>query len=345
MPGLKVVWRDGIAYAVGTFDGKRIRKSLGARDQKTAAEQCALYEARLWKRHSYGEEAVRTFEEAALSYQQQGGESRFLARIIKHFKGTALGKIKPGDVRAMAIELYPKAAPATRNRQAIIPARAVINHGHDRGWGPAIKVKLFEVPKSRKHKPVDSDWMTAFQNQCAADSLPHLYALVLFMNRTASRVSEALRVVPDDLDLQARTVVLGKTKTGEDRVRHLTSDLVLALSSLAMVEGEPVFRYTDRCAVNRRIKSVCKRAGIEYRPTHSAGRHSFGTNAIAAGIDVKTAMDAGDWKSANLFVGTYVHSNEAGRSVASVFDKKTGPIGTEMTQPKKTKRYRFGKKG
>lgn len=343
--GIRPKLRQGIWYAVGTFDGQRIRKSLGARDEATAREQCAIFEARLWKRHSYGEEAVRTFEEAALSYLEQGGEGRFLPPVMKHFRGVVLAKIKPGDVREMAIKLYPKAAAATRNRQAIVPASAVINHGHDRGWGPAIKVKPFDVPKSRKHKPVDDEWMAAFRAQCAADSLPHLWALVLFMNRTAARVSEAIRVTPEALDLGSRIVVLGKTKTGENRIRHLTTELVVCLAGLSMRAREPVFRYTDPKAVNRRIKAVCARAGIGYRPTHSAGRHSFGTNAIAAGIDVKTAMEAGDWRSANLFVGTYVHANEAGRSVAAAFDRETDPVGTELAQSTSGKRYRFGKKG
>lgn len=34
MRGFKVVWREGVAYAVGTFNGRRIRKSLGPCDEK-----------------------------------------------------------------------------------------------------------------------------------------------------------------------------------------------------------------------------------------------------------------------------------------------------------------------
>ena len=64
MPGLKVQWRNGIAYAIGTVAGNRVRESLGTRDKALAEELRAQLEARLWKRHSYGEEAVRTFDEA-----------------------------------------------------------------------------------------------------------------------------------------------------------------------------------------------------------------------------------------------------------------------------------------
>jgi len=46
------------------------------------------------------------------------------------------------------------------------------------------------------------------------------------------------------------------------------------------------------------------------------GRHAFATNAISAGVDIKTAMEAGDWKSSVIFLETYVHTKNAGRVVA-----------------------------
>ncbi|HXV48472.1 MAG TPA: tyrosine-type recombinase/integrase, partial [Candidatus Binatia bacterium] len=300
---------------------------------------------RLWKRHTYGEEAVRLFEEAATSYMQQGGEGRFLPPILKHFKGRAIGTIKPAEIRAMALAIFPKASPATRNRQAIIPARAVVNHAHDLGWCGPMKVKMFDVPKSNKHKPVDRKWLDAFLAQADADKLWHLSALVLFMNQTAARVSEAVNLMGEHVDLTERIAVLAKTKTDEWSVRHLTAELVARMAALDIKKGKPVFSYTDPKAVNKRMAAVCKRARIEKRTTHSAGRHSFGTNAMTVpGADIKTAMDAGGWRSAKLFLETYVHSKDAGRSLAEKFDKASGPIGTDLTQAKEKKKYRFGKK-
>lgn len=116
------------------------------------------------------------------------------------------------------------------------------------------------------------------------------------------------------------------------------------IAALNPREGERVFCYTDPNAVNRRMKAIAKRAGIAERTTHSAGRHSFGTNVMAAGAKVKDAMDAGGWKSAKLFMETYVHSNEAGQSVAALFDEQKGPIDTNETQSIKRQRRRFGKR-
>lgn len=342
MSNLELKEREGVWYAVGTINGERIRKSLGTRDRKRAEEQIALYEARLWKRHSFGEEAVRTFEEAAVSYLKQGGEGRFLPRILRQFKGRSLGKIKPGDVRDMAVTLYPKASNATRNRQAITPAVAVINHGADRGWCGPIKVKPFDVPKSRKHKPVDRAWLDAFMAEADRSKLPHLSAIVLFMHQTGARASEAVNLTGDCVDLGRRIAVLAKTKTEEDSVRHLTAELVARMAALGINDGENVFLYTDPKAVNRRMKAVAKRAGIEERTTHSAGRHSFGTNVMNAGARVKDAMEAGGWKSAKLFMETYVHTSEAGKKIASLLEGES-PVGTNVTQAVKRQRRRFGK--
>lgn len=275
------------------------------------------------------------------SYVSQGGERRYLAPLLKHFKGRRVGGIKPGEVREAALKLYPTASAATRNRQAIVPARAVINHAHSMGWCQPIRVELFEVRKSRKNRPVDRAWMDAFMARADADGLPHLSACVLFMHQTGARVSEAVRLMGEHVDLGRRVAVLERTKTDEWSVRHLTSELVLRMAALGVEEGEPVFRYTDRCAVTRRMKEVCKRAEIEPRSSHAAGRHSFGTNAMEAGAHVKAAMEAGGWKSAKLFLETYVHADSAGKELAAIFDAQTGPVGTNMAQPAKLPRVKL----
>lgn len=343
MPGLKVEWRNGIAYATGTFDGKRIRKSLGAREPERAQEQCALFEAKLWKRHNYGEAAVRTFEEAAVSYLEQGGEGRYVPKVLKFFKGRAVGSIMPAEIRGAALALYPKASASTRNRQAVTPARSIINHAHDLGWCGPVKVKQFDVAKSRKNKPVDREWMTKFLAESDKSGLPHLSACVLFMQQTGARVSEAINLLGEFVDLGARVAMLEKTKTDEWSPRYLTAECAARMAALGLENGARVFGYTDRQSVNRRIKAVCKRAEIEPRSSHAAGRHSFATNAINGGARIKEAMDAGGWKSASLFMQTYVHSEEAGRNVAGIFDREAGLFDAKQVQSIKKKRIRFGK--
>ncbi|HWU19337.1 MAG TPA: tyrosine-type recombinase/integrase [Devosia sp.] len=330
--GLDLKCIDGVWHVSGTIAGERIRKSLGTRDETTALQLKADYETRLWKRHQFGEEAVRTFEEAAVEYLQHGGkdgtggDGKFIKPILAHFKGRRVGSITGAELRSMANTLYPGRAPATKNRQAIVPARAVIMYAHHLGWCGAISVEQFKVPKSKKHKPATREWLDKFMAEADRRKLPHLSCLVLFMHQTGTRISEAIRIVGKDLDLPARIVVLGKTKTDEWVTRYLTAELVARIAGLDAKDDERIFGYTDPKAVNRVMKRVAKDAGIEMLTTHSAGRHSFATNAINANAPIKDAMDAGGWKSARLFMETYVHSHEAGKNVASIFDRQTGPI-------------------
>lgn len=342
--GLVLKLVQGVWHVDGTIAGDRIRRSLGTRDEETAQRLKADLEAKLWKRHQYGDEAVRTFEEAAVSYLKnggkggQGGDGTYLPAVLKYFKGRVVGSIKPAELRTMANAVYPGRAPATKNRQAIVPARAVIMHAHDLGWCGAIKVKQFDVPKSRKHKPVDREWIVAFMAEADQSKLPHLSALVLFMHQTGTRVSEAIRVEGQHVDLGHAVAMLEKTKTEEWVPRQLTSELMARMSGLGLVEGERVFGYTDPKAVNRVMKRVAARAEIVGRSTHSAGRHSFGTNAMAGGAAIKDAMDAGGWKSAKLFMETYVHSQQAGKNVAAIFDRQTGPIDVNEASVKMPRR-------
>jgi len=267
---------------------------------------------------------TRTFREAAESYIEHGGDRRFLKPIIDYFDDRLISEIFPFDIREMAKALYPCHANSTINRQAITPARAVIVHAYDRGWCNMIRIKSLKVDRGSPRAPASPMWMHLFARQCETDGLPHLAACVMFMSQTGARVSEAVALRWPQVDLQARSAMLLRTKTGRNSERFLTDELVARLYRLQRTAGDddPVFRYKSRWSVNDRISAVCRRANIGYKPSHTCGRKAFATNAIAMGVDVRSAMDAGDWKSADLFLKTYVFSRNAGRRVADIFNAK-----------------------
>jgi integrase len=336
MPGLRSINRNGIFYAVGTIAGQRIRTSLGTRDKRQAQELCAQYEAKLWKRRSYGEESVRTFEEAVMLYVNAGGERTYLEPLLKRFRGRVLGTIKPEEIKQASRTLCPSKKNSTRNRQVIVPACAVINHAAEAGWCPKITVGRFPVEKARR-VTVDREWIDVFLAQADFDGLPHLSAAILFMWQTGTRVSEASRVFPEHVDLRNRVVLLERTKTTQWERRHISQELMVRLANLLMRDGEPIFGYASRFGIRTRMKAVCRRAGLPFVPPHQAGRHSFASNALAMGATVKEVMEAGGWRTARLVLETYAHANDAGRSIAGRFD-------AELTQPKNNQRQPLGKK-
>lgn len=332
MPGLKVQFRGDVAYAVGTVGGRRVRQSLKTGDAARAKELCAILEARLWKRHSYGEEAVRTFQEAAVSYLEAGGEKRYVVPLLGHFRGRVLGTIKPEEIRAAGRLLGSGKGPATLNRQYIVPARAIINHAAGLGWCAPIEVKAFPTTKP-KRVAVDRAWIDAFLAQADADNLPHLAAAVLFMWQTGTRVSEAARVLPEHIDLSCRIISLERTKAGEWEERHITRELVIRLANLPKTDGEPLFGYSSRFGIRDRMIAVCRRAQIQFVPPHQAGRHSFATNAFAMGSSVVEVMKAGGWKTARMVLETYAHADDAGRSIAARFDTSAAQADGDVPQP------------
>jgi integrase len=149
-----------------------------------------------------------------------------------------------------------------------------------------------------------------------------LAALVLFMSQTGARVSEAINVSWHDIDLPKRTAVLKKIKGGTSSIRHLTDGLVARLYALQQNSNaeDRVFRYKNRHAVNERIMAVCSRAEIAYKPSHTCGRHAMANNALALGVDIKSTMIAGGWKSTAVFLETYVNPRNSGRVVADKFN-------------------------
>lgn len=263
---------------------------------------------------------VNTFEAAALSYIAHGGEARYIPRLVDRFGRLPVNEITPMAVRNAAPEIYPLASAATLNRQVITPARAVLYHAHELGWRLPARIRLFPAKKTRQTVPPGRRWLERFVEQSDADRLPHLSGLVLFMNLTGARVSEAIELEGQSVDLRQRTAVLVRTKTEVNSLRYLPDHLVERIRDLDPQPGERVFRYRSRFSVNERIAAVCARAGLPYKSSHMVGRHAFATNALNAGVSVRVAMDAGGWKSSQIFLETYAHSIDAGRVVMDRFN-------------------------
>ena len=261
----------------------------------------------------------KTFREAAESFIENGGDGKYLPRVIAHLGDRPLTEIAPFDIREMALLLYPDQKNSTRNRQAVAPALAVMRHGYDRLWCGFIRIKRFKEEKPKRKVPATRAWLHAFARQCRKDDLDRLAALVLFMASTGARVTEAINVRWRDVDLARRTVLLRKTKTEENSSRGLTGEVSERLSAIrgTAQDDDRVFGYSNRQAVNTRIAAVCKRAEISYKSSHACGRHTFATSAMEMGIDIRTTMDAGGWRSSAVFLETYVHSQENAAQVVA----------------------------
>ena len=265
---------------------------------------------------------ARTFRAAAESYLARTRSTRYVDPIIEYFGDTLVTEIAPIDVYDMTDLLYDGRKNATKNRQGLAPARAILLHAYEKGWRDRISLRRYKEEPPAEKVPATQAWFHAFARQCKKDGLEHLAALVLFMYTTGARVSEAIRLEWPEVDFVKRRALLLRTKTSVNSMRDLSDEVVERLMALK-AESDPherVFRYVCRQSVNQRIKAVCERAEIRVLSSHACGRVSFANHLMDAGFDIKTVMNAGDWRSIVVFMGTYVKGRpNAGKLAAEEF--------------------------
>ena len=281
--GLKVRRRKGTRnwQLRGTVRGRYVEETTGTSDKATAEAIRIQREAEILERSVFGERASQTFIEAAAAYLANAGDERFLGRydpntvrwsgLIGHFGERRLQTIDQHDLDAAADALLPDAAPATRNRQVYTPFIAIWNHA---GMPPT----RWRRPKGAAHVPpprfANPAYVAALLD--ALGDQPRLYALVVFLVYTGRRIGDATALDWREVDLEARTVVIARTKSGSPAAVHLPETALAALANLPKREGK-VFGFASRWSVYKPLRAACEAAGIEYLPPHILGRHTFAT--------------------------------------------------------------------
>ncbi|HKQ38797.1 MAG TPA: site-specific integrase [Verrucomicrobiae bacterium] len=299
---LKIYKRGAIWHYRGTVAGRLLRGSTRTASKEIAQRICAEQEARHWKGHLDGPASVLTFAQAAMLYRAAGKSDRFLRPVEDYWKDTPVKAINAGAIRQSAIELYPTAGPATRNRQGIVPAQAIINHSADQELCPHIRVKRFHVVKKAK-VPVTWEWVQAFM---AHAGTPGLAALCCFMYLTGERITRTLAVTWDDVDFKAGTVRIGGTKGSDERLAHMPPELIAALANIPGERTGRVFVFKSRGNAKTQWAGACRRAGIKFLSYHRC-RHGFASVLLDRGVSPITVADRGGWKDPRHVFQTYGH--------------------------------------
>jgi integrase len=324
--------RDGsdIWHYRGTIAGHRLRGTTGTADRKVAARIASEIENRHHKRHLDGPRETLTFPQAVAIYLKAGKPDKYLGKIEDYWKNTAVKKMTAGAIRQSAIDIYPNAGGATRNRQVITPTQAVINHCAELEHCPPIRIKRFKFEQKIK-KPVSLEWVTTF----VAHARPIIKALVLDMFSTACRFAEAHRQEWKDMDFQQRTVKIHDTKTGNERFAHMTLPLLAALANLPR-NKKPFYpsETTLRRHWDEDVAATAKLVhGFERLTFHSC-RHGFATKMLRDKVDPKTAAFLGGWADIGLFMKTYAHAMKDPTLTEGLFDT---PVAHGKTVSRKNK--------
>ena len=300
-------------YLRGTIRRKRIFETTGT-DDKEAAEIIRIKrESELLQRSIFGASATITFQEAAVSYLEHGGEAKYLGEeqpdgswslLIGHFWEKPLGMIGQDEADKAAAKLYPGTKAATRIRHCYGPLKAVLMHAAGRKWCglPAFDCPEVDEVVTRFSSP---ERLEKLLPHCA----PKLRRFVVMLAYTGGRLSEILSVDWDkDVFLARRTIMFWKTKT-KQRPVHIPDPLLIELSVVPEAERHgPMFDWSDKCGPHKPLRTACKRAGVEYLPPHQQGRHTYATWMVDyAGLSLKELMEAGGWTSVQSVI-RYLHT-------------------------------------
>ncbi len=256
-----------------------------------------------------------------MKYIEGGGETRFLEPLIRKLGPLKLRDIKPGTIKSTAKSIYPNCQPATQNRQAVTPAKAIINHGADLGMCAHIRISGIKGGQKKKPVAANREW----HEQFIANAVNlRIAAIDLLMFTTGVRISNALELTPDDFDLPSATAQLKQTKNGEAHTLHLTGDLITMIEQIQPRQVKDgsirMFGYFCRSSVYDPWKKTCKNASIPYIPPHQCGRHTFATELIIRNkVDIKTVARLGGWKSVRLLLDKYTHPENEEEHIHNVF--------------------------
>ncbi|MBB3289920.1 MULTISPECIES: site-specific integrase [unclassified Rhizobium] len=333
---LKLVQRHGGKnwYIRGTVRGIAVDETTGTDDKKRAEEIRIKREAELLDRSIHGRSKTATFLEASVMYLEQGGSSRFVDKIAKHFGTKPLHEIDQLAIDRAARKLYPDASPSTLNRQVYTPISAILKLAAKYRLCAPFDIARPKQPKGRV-RWITTDEANALIGACS----PHLKPLVTFLLYTGARLSEALYLDWKDVDLMRAHVAFLDTKTGIDRGVPLHPRVVVALGNMKhrtgavflTNRGKPYEVKEDDEGggqIKTGFKGACRRAGIKDFTPHDC-RHTWATWHYIANRDLIALKELGGWTSEKMVL-RYAHINVSNLA-SSINNLPWGNIGEVET--------------
>jgi len=291
--------------------GRNINKTTGLADRELAEAYRIQLEAKVLKELLFGPRASVTFAQAAVTYLEKvrpgarhrdainGYQRRDLTvgpNLIDDIGNRLVSEIDQNTVDEIARKRLQGAKPATVVRSVIGPLTQVLNFAARRKWcdPPKFERPVFNDKRMR--------WTPREEAERLIAGAGRLRPLIVFLLLSGARLSEALHLDWDDVDLRARWMVFRNTKRnkrgddhpGEDRGVPIHPQLIAVLANLPGPRTGPVFKTPagKAYAISERhggqIKTgwamTLKRAGIRDLRVHDL-RHSFATYLRQTGCE------------------------------------------------------------
>ena len=212
-------------------------------------------------------------------------DARRLRMLNAVIGDTVVTDIRQPTLVAAANQLSGNRTPATRNREVIRPAAAVLHYVADSGYCEWRRIKLFKEPQ-----PVTRAVSQAVAMQLLAAAPEGRKRLVLlWLFRQGTRISQTLAVTWDDISLADQTFGFYDKKSNQWQHFPLHPEVFEELCRIPEAERQGrLWPWTQKTGVYKWLRPLAKDLGIIFTP--HMGRHSLGTWLNASGAGLKTIM-------------------------------------------------------
>lgn len=279
--------RNKVYYAIIYVGGRQREVSTKTRDPRRAREFAKRAEERFYDSDVLGGGKTQTVGAAIAAYiawrRPSKNDEHYLDILRKWFAAKPLTDMDQNAIDQAARALYPGRTPETWNRQVYTPISAALKHA-----GVEMRIRRPKQAKPRHKALTRAQAEILIAN--AGDELAALLTLLFF---SGVRISEAMSLTPDRLDLPNARACFNVSKKGEDHWRPLHHRVVAALANLPE-RKDRLFRWRNRFGPRREMAALCAKTGIRFHP-HMA-RHSFATWLTEEGSSLRDIMDAGGWE-------------------------------------------------
>lgn len=333
MPWKLVAPREGKTpywYVRGKYCGIALDRSTGASERRAAV---TIFNT--WKRQAERGEFSKPVEQAdpglflsaVKAYLLAGGDGSYTTPISEKWATRRIEDIDQVAIDTLAAELYPTAPASTRNRQVYTPVSAILKHvGID---------KKIKRPKGWRGNK-GTFWLKpepTFALLAAAEKIDAEFGIFCTtLNYCGFRLSEALGLEIDKVDLSRSYAYVPDTKTGEPRAVFLPPVVVSALANhpQGLDRKGRLFRFHKSGRLYEMLDEACKAAGIDLprRVAFHVFRHNYGTwMRLYGGLDDIGLLRTGVWADMES-VERYSHSEPTreARQAAQLPTPKRGQV-------------------
>jgi integrase len=197
--------------------------------------------------------------------------------------------------------------PGSVMRALIVPLTAILNHAATQGY--------CDPPQFLRPRYNDKRVRYGTAEECSrllAASAPHAAAFWLFAMFIGDRISESLNLQIEDVYLENSWAVFRDTKNDTHRGVALHAQIVELLRVIIGERNAGHVFLTDEglpyeTTPKKAWYGACERAGINNFRIHDL-RHTFATNLLVAGVDVRFAEKQMGHAGKNAMNSRYAHA-------------------------------------